>query len=94
VGNPSSGGHITANERHVTGGYFGALRVPLLAVRFFTDAEDASKPKVVTINRVCTKIFPGGTIPSGSRLAIPRDLATMVDIRPWISKADPGGLSE
>ena len=71
VGKPYNGGHITANERHVTAGYFGALRVPLLAGRFFTDAEDASKPKVVMINRAFAQRYFPGDDPIGKQIGDP-----------------------
>jgi predicted permease len=60
VGQPYDGGHITANERHVTAGFFATIHTRLRAGRYFTDAEDASKPKVVMINHAFARdYFPG-----------------------------------
>ena len=40
--------------------YFQTLRAPLMRGRFFTDADDASKPPVVIINQaLARKYFPG-----------------------------------
>src|SRR5215472_7213746 len=50
VGRPYDGGHITVSERDVSGGFFPTLHTRLLAGRYFTDAENASKPNVVVIN--------------------------------------------
>jgi macrolide transport system ATP-binding/permease protein len=60
VGRPYNGEHITANERHVSSDFFTTIHATLQAGRYFTDAEDASKPKVVLINRTFAReYFPG-----------------------------------
>jgi predicted permease len=60
VGRPYSGEHNEVNERHVSSAYFATLHANLLRGRYFTDAEDASKPRVVLINRaLARKYFPG-----------------------------------
>jgi len=60
VGRPYNGDHITALERHVSSGFFSTIHATLLAGRYFTDAEDASKPKIVLINRAFARLyFPG-----------------------------------
>jgi len=59
VGRPYNGIHITVNEREVSAGFFRTLHAKLLAGRYFTDAEDASKPNVVVINHtLARKYFP------------------------------------
>jgi predicted permease len=60
AGRPYSGNHITVNDRDVSAGFFTTLRAKLLAGRYFTDADDASKPKVVVTNHAfARKYFPG-----------------------------------
>jgi predicted permease len=60
AGRPYNGNHITVDDRDVTAGFFSTLHTKLLAGRYFTDAEDASKPRVVVINHTfARKYFPG-----------------------------------
>jgi predicted permease len=60
VGRPYNGVHNEVNERDVSAEFFSTLRVRLLRGRFFTDAEDASKPQVMIINQAfARKYFPG-----------------------------------
>ncbi|MCU1293814.1 MAG: Macrolide-specific ABC-type efflux carrier, partial [Bryobacterales bacterium] len=60
LGRPFHGEHNEVNTRPVSAGYFAALRPRLLRGRYFTDAEDASKPRVVIINEsLARKYFPG-----------------------------------
>ena len=60
VGRPYHGEHNNVNERDVSSGYLKTLQAKLLRGRYFTDAEDASKPKVVIINQaLANKYFPG-----------------------------------
>jgi predicted permease len=60
AGRPYSGTHITVNDRDVSAGFFTTLHAQLLAGRYFTDADDASKPKVVVTNHAfAQKYFPG-----------------------------------
>lgn len=60
VGRPYNGDHITANERHVSSDFFTTIHATLQAGRYFTDAEDASKPRVVLVNRTFAReYFPG-----------------------------------
>ena len=43
----------------MSAGFFRTLHAKLLAGRYFTDAEDASKPNVVVINHtLARKYFP------------------------------------
>jgi macrolide transport system ATP-binding/permease protein len=70
VGKPYSV-HITANERDVSAGFFTTLHARLLAGRYFTDAEDASKPKVVIINHAFARKYFAGEEPVGKRLGDP-----------------------
>jgi macrolide transport system ATP-binding/permease protein len=60
VGRPYNGQHNEVNEREVSAGYFATLGAKMLRGRYFSDAEDDSKPKVVIINQaLAKKYFPG-----------------------------------
>jgi predicted permease len=60
VGRPYNGEHNEVNQRDVSSGFFTTLRAKLLRGRYFTDAEDASKRRVVIINQAFAKqYFPG-----------------------------------
>ena len=57
---PFNGEHNEVNQRIVSSGYFTTLQTQLMRGRYFTDAEDASKPKVVLVNQaMASKYFPG-----------------------------------
>jgi len=59
VGKPYNGEHNEVNQREVSSDYFKTLEARLERGRFFTDEEDASKPKVVIINKAfVSKYFP------------------------------------
>ena len=50
----------TANYQAVTPGYFGALRIPVIQGRDFTDAEDAgSLPVIIVDETLVARVFPG-----------------------------------
>ncbi|MGO8818299.1 MAG: ADOP family duplicated permease [Terriglobia bacterium] len=59
VGRPYNGEHNEVNERHVSFAYFTTLQAKLLRGRFFSDADNASRPHVVIINQaLARKYFP------------------------------------
>ncbi len=57
VGRPYHGEHNEVNERHVSADYFTTLQAKLLRGRYFSDAEDSSKPNVVIINQTLAKQY-------------------------------------
>jgi len=60
VGRPYNGLHNEVNERVVSAGMFQTLQVKLKSGRFFSEADDAGKPKVVIVNQAfAQKYFPG-----------------------------------
>jgi predicted permease len=60
VGHPFHGEHNEVGYREVSSGYFTTLRAKVLRGRYFTEADDASKPPVVIIDRaLADKYFPG-----------------------------------
>jgi predicted permease len=71
VGRPYNGIHITANERDVSGGFFRTLHARMLAGRYFTDAEDATKPRVVIINHAFARTYFAGEDPVGKQMGDP-----------------------
>lgn len=68
VGRPFHGEHNEVNEREVSSGYFATLQAKLLRGRYFTDTEDASKPRVVVINRALARQYFPGEDPIGKRI--------------------------
>ncbi len=67
VGRGYNGEHNEVNQRAVSPGYFATLQAKLLRGRAFSDAEDASKPKVVVINRTLAQKYYPGEDPIGQR---------------------------
>jgi macrolide transport system ATP-binding/permease protein len=65
VGRPYGGEHNEVNERDVSADYLATLQAKLLRGRYFTDAEDASKPKVVIINQALARKYFAGQNPIG-----------------------------
>jgi predicted permease len=60
IGRPFHGEHNEVGYRQVSPGYFTTLRAKLVRGRYFTEADDASKPPVVIIDRaLAEKYFPG-----------------------------------
>ncbi len=68
VGRPYHGEHNEVNQRDVSSGYFHTVQAKLLRGRYFTDAEDASKPRVVIINQALAKKYFPGEDPIGTRI--------------------------
>jgi predicted permease len=68
---PFDGNHITVDERDVTAGFFRTLSTKLLAGRYFSDAEDASRPRVVVINHAFARKYFPGEDPVGKRIGDP-----------------------
>ncbi|HEY1677769.1 MAG TPA: ABC transporter permease [Candidatus Sulfotelmatobacter sp.] len=59
VGHPYNGEHNEVNERDVSAGFFPTIKAQLMSGRYFTDAEDSTKPRVCLINQaLARKYFP------------------------------------
>jgi len=67
VGRPYNGEHNEVNERHVSSAYFTTLQAKLLRGRFFTDADDASRPHVVIINQALARKYFSNEDPIGQK---------------------------
>ena len=63
AGRPYDGKHNEVNQRDVSAGYFTTLQAKLLRGRFFTDAEDESRPGVVVINQAFARKYFAGENP-------------------------------
>jgi len=68
VGKPYNGEHNDVNFRDVSPGYFETLQAKLVRGRFFTDADDLTKPKVVIINRTLADHYFPGEDPLGRQI--------------------------
>jgi macrolide transport system ATP-binding/permease protein len=68
VGRPFDGEHNETNQRSVSPDYFTALRANLIRGRYFTDADDATKPNVVIINQALEKQYFPGEDPIGKQI--------------------------
>jgi predicted permease len=68
VGRPYHGEHNEVNQRDVSSAFFSTLRAKLLRGRYFTDDEDASKPRVAIINQTLAKQYFPGEDPIGKKI--------------------------
>jgi macrolide transport system ATP-binding/permease protein len=69
LGRPYNGEHNEVNQRDINAALFPTLRAKLLRGRYFTERDDASRPRVVIINRtLAEKYFPGED-PIGKKIA-------------------------
>jgi macrolide transport system ATP-binding/permease protein len=60
VGRPYHGEHNEVNERHIGVNHLSTLKATLLRGRFFSEADDKSRPGVAVINQpLAQKYFPG-----------------------------------
>ena len=68
VGRPYHGEHNEVNQREVSSAFFSTLQAKLLRGRYFTDADDSSKPQAVVINETLAKKYFPGEDPVGKRI--------------------------
>jgi macrolide transport system ATP-binding/permease protein len=69
VGRPALIQNEEVNERHVSPGYLPALGATLLRGRYFTEADDASKPGVTVINETLARKYFPNEDPIGQRIS-------------------------
>ena len=69
LGRPWHGEHNEAPERAVSSGYFTTLGAKLLRGRYFTEEEDASKPRVAIINQALAGKYFSSEDPIGKQLS-------------------------
>ncbi len=84
AGHPYNGEHNEVNQRDVTAGFFNTIRARLLQGRYFTEFDDASKPRVVIINQTLAKKYFPGEDPMGKKIGdtelSPKSLCEVVGI--------------
>jgi predicted permease len=68
LGRPYHGEHNEVNQREVSTEYFTTIGAKLLRGRYFNDADDGSKPRVVIINRALAKQYFPGEDPIGKKI--------------------------
>jgi macrolide transport system ATP-binding/permease protein len=84
VGHPYNGEHNEVNERSVSSAYFSTIQARLLHGRYFTEAEDSTKPKVLIINQALARKYFPGEDPIGKRIGdfklSPESIAEIVGV--------------
>jgi predicted permease len=84
VGRPFHGERNEVPERDVSSGYFATVKAKLIRGRYFTEADDASKPLVVIINSAMVRQHFPGEDPIGKQLVYlsnptPMEIVGIVD---------------
>jgi len=69
LGRPFHGEHNEVPERQVSSGYFATMKAKLICGRYFTEADDASKPSVVIINGAMVRQYFPGEDPLGKQIS-------------------------
>jgi len=69
LGHSYNGEHNEVIERHVSSAFFSTLHARLLEGRYFSEADDVSKPRVVLINRALARKYFPGEDPIGKKIA-------------------------
>jgi predicted permease len=72
AGQPAPSEHNSVTERTVSSEYFTTLGAKLARGRYFTQAEDVSKPPIAIINQAFAKRYFPGQDPIGQQLAYER----------------------
>ena len=67
VGRPYNGEHNEVNQREVSSRYLQTLGATLVRGRYFTEADDASQPRVVIINQALARRYFPGEDPIGKK---------------------------
>ena len=78
VGRPYHGEHYEVAWRTVTPGYWSTLGTRLVSGRYFTEDDDAARPKVVIINHAMAKEYFPGEDPVGKQIAMGKDSILIV----------------
>src|SRR5215471_14305792 len=68
VGHPYNGEHNEVNERDVSSDYFTTIQARLMRGRYFTESDDASKPRVAIINQTLAKKYLPNEDPIGKKI--------------------------
>src|SRR5581483_1726242 len=93
AGHPYNGEHNEVNERDVSSAFFTTLHAKLLRGRYFTEGDDATKPRVMIINEALAKKYFPGEDPIGKKIGntnlYPDSLSEVVGI---VSDVHDGSL--
>ena len=68
AGRPYNGEHNEVNQRDVSAAFFTTIGARILRGRFFSEDEDASKPRVMLINQTLAKQYFPGEDPIGKKI--------------------------
>jgi predicted permease len=84
LGHPWDREHDKALKRETSADYFKVLQARLIAGRYYTEADDSSKPRVAVINRALANRFFPGEDPVGRTIGdaelSPKSLAQVVGV--------------
>jgi macrolide transport system ATP-binding/permease protein len=84
VGKPYNGIHNEVNEREISVGLLSTLGVRLKSGRFFTEADNATSPRVIVINDAFARRYFPGEDPIGKKLGdtelTPKSLREIVGV--------------
>jgi predicted permease len=92
LGRPWNGEHNDTPERDVSSAYFTTLGAKLLRGRYFSENEDAAKPRVAIINRALARQFFPGEDPIGKQISGLATPAKPVEIVGVVEDIKEGGL--
>lgn len=92
IGRPYHGEHNETPERDVSSGYFRTVGAKLLRGRYFTEAEDASKPRVVIVNEALAKQYFPGEDPIGKQITYLSDPPVPIEIVGIVRNIKEGAL--
>ncbi len=83
VGRANHGEHNEVTMRNVSPSYFSTLQMSLLQGRYFTEADDASKPRIAIVNQALAKRYFPGEDPIGKHVfpdGAPQSLMEIVGV--------------
>ena len=84
VGHPFNGEHNEVNQRDVSPAFFSTLHARLLSGRYFTETDDATKPRVALINSTLARKYFSGEDPIGKKIGAydldPKSICEVVGI--------------
>lgn len=84
AGHPYNGEHNEVNERSVNADFFSTLHAKLVRGRYFTEADDGSKPPVIIINQKLASMYLPGEDPIGKKIGdnqlTPKSIAEVVGV--------------
>lgn len=84
VGKPYDGKHIEVNERDVSSEFFQTIGAKLVRGRYFSDAEDQTKPRVVIINQTLANKYFQEEDPIGQQIGdttlTPKSIKTIIGV--------------